>query len=167
MFLIGNVLSVISVAFLILSCVFNERKRVYQAQFWETAFCAASTAFFGAWSGLTTNAIALYRNYKNMEDTFSGRDMVITAALTIAAGLIVNVNGLIGVIPIFATLEITLVNYYARNPVCTKTGIMVNVALWMIYFFLIGSIPAAAGQLITLLMGAGSLVRRELTGRPA
>ena len=154
--MIGNVLSVISVAFLILSCCVGDRRRVYQMQFAETAMCAASTAFFGAWSGLTTNAIALYRNYKNMNDAFSHTDMIVTSVLTVAAGLIVNVNGLIGLIPIIATLEITYTNFYLKDVLRIKAGLLLNVALWMIYFFLIGSVPAGLGQLLTLLMGLRS-----------
>jgi len=156
-FMIGNLLSVISVAFLILSCCINDRRKVYQMQFVETATCAAATAFFGAWSGLTTNAIALYRNYKNMNDAFSRRDMIVTSILTVAAGLIVNVNGLVGLIPIMATLEITYTNYYLRNVLQIKAGILLNVTLWMIYFFMIGSVPAGLGQMITLLLGLRSL----------
>ena len=158
-FMIGNVLSVISVAFLILSCCLNNRREVYRMQFAETAACAAATAFFGAWSGLTTNAIALYRNYKNIDDAFSGRDMIATSILTVTAGLLVNVNGPVGLIPILATLEITCTNYFLKDIVRIKAGLLLNITLWMIYFFMIGSIPAGLGQMVTLLMGICSLLQ--------
>ncbi len=102
-------------------------------QIWETALCALVTIFFGAWSGL----------------------------LTLVIGVLVNTDGLIGLLPIIATLELTGFNHYAREIRMIKTGLILNVLLWAVYAFCIGNYVGVIGETAALALGVVSYFRME------
>ena len=157
--IIGNMISVAQVICLILSCCAPTREKVYALQFAETTLCALATVFFGAWSGLTTLLIAMYRNWRTMENRFSLMDMIVTSVLTAVLGVMVNADGLAGLLPVIATLQLTAFNYYVEDVRLTKGGLLLNVALWGIYSFCIRNYVGAFGQMITLVIGLVSLLR--------
>lgn len=161
--IIGNLISLLQVACLTLSCCAKTRRKVYALQMTEASLSALATVFFGAWSGLTTVLIAIYRNWRTMEDRFSAAEMVITAVLTVVIGVAVNTNGFIGLLPILATLELTAFNHYAHGIRLTKIGILINVLLWCIYGFGIGNIVGGCGEMFTFVVGLISLIRSGRT----
>ena len=158
---IGNLISVAQIICLTISCCASTRRRVYLYQFTETALCAVATIFFGAWSGLSTLVIALYRNWRTMEDKFSKTDMIVTGILTVVIGIAVNTDGWIGLLPIIATLQLTAFNHYVEDVKLTRIGVLINVVMWGIYAFGIRNYVGGVGEIVTLVIGVIALMRME------
>ncbi len=157
--IIGNLIAVLQMACLAASICAPNRKKVYQLQVAECVLSLLALIVFGAWSGTTTLLIALYRNWRTMEDKFSFREMVVTAILTVGLGLVVNNNGWIGLIPLVATLELTAFNHYAKSTFYTKVGLLINMVMWGIYAFCIGNFVTGFGEIIVMTVGIIALVR--------
>lgn len=159
--LIANLIAVVQVSCLAMSTCMPTRKRTYQMQLIECMLSLLMMVVLGAWSGFTTLVIAIYRNWRTMEDKFTAPEMVVTAVLTVVLGLAVNNDGLIGLLPIIATVELTAFNHYAKGIRMTRVGILINVLMWGTYAFCLGNIVSGCGEMVTLAVGIISLIRTE------
>ncbi|MCR5370867.1 MAG: YgjV family protein [Clostridium sp.] len=159
--LIANLIAVLQVTCLTLSTCAPTRRKVYRLQLIECMLSLLIMVVLGAWSGFTTLIIAVYRNWRTMEDKFSAPEMVVTAALTVIIGLMVNTDGFIGLLPIIATVELTAFNHYAKGIRMTKIGILINIMMWGIYAFCLGNIVSGCGEAVSFTAGLISLIRLE------
>ncbi len=78
--------------------------------------------------------------------------MTVFLILTIVAGVLANTRGLVGLLPVFATVEYTICCHYIVGEKATKCSIFVNVLLWVIYSFLICDLSTAVSDTIVLLL---------------
>ena len=162
--LIGNLISAAASVFLALSCVLNDRRRAYWCQLLESALLVVSSVFFGAWVRLITQALAVGRNALVIKDKLTVPLTAAFTAATVIIGLLVNTEGWLGLIPIGATVQLTLCNYYCRSMRSTKIGFLVNVVLWAAYSFcLLDYAYGVANTAIALasLLSLYRLIRRE------
>ena len=58
----------------------------------------------GAWSGLVTLLLSSLRMLLILYNTYNRRQMAVFCVLTVAVGLWVNTRGLLGLLPIVATV---------------------------------------------------------------
>ena len=135
--LLGNIVSAFASVFLAASCLVNNKRRAYLCQAAESVFLVISSLLLSSWAGASTQLIAVYRNVEVMEDRFSRRKLLICTLLTVGIGLAVNNRGLIGLIPIAATIQLSFCNRYARSLLGTKWAFFFNALLYIIYSFLI------------------------------
>ena len=164
--LIGNLISAAASVFLGLSCCVNDRRRAYFYQVLESALLVVSSVFFLAWVRLITQALAVERNLLVMKNRFTGRMTVLFSILAVGIGLAVNTEGLLGLMPIAATVQLTLCNYYCTSIRATKLGFLANVVLWGVYSFWILDFASGAAQVVIgviSLVSLRKLARRETT----
>lgn len=157
--IIGNIISFFAMLCLVASCSARDREKMYRFQLYETVLCTVASLFFGSYSGLSTQFIAIYRNWKVYKKRYTFLDMILSAVLIVIIGLIVNNRGLIGLIPIVATIELTLCNYYLKNPNAIHFSILLNTAMWMVYSLFIFDFSSVAGQIISISAGIYSSYR--------
>lgn len=155
--LIGNLISALASVFLAISCVVNDKRKAYFCQLMESVFLVLSSVFFLAWVRLITQAMAVGRNYLVMNDKFTVRLMWAFTIVGTAIGLAVNTEGWLGLMPIAATIQLTLCNYYCRSLKATKWGFLVNVLIWGTYSFLILDFAYGAANVAIAIAGAVSL----------
>lgn len=157
--LIGNGISLIAGIFLIISYCVNDVKKAYKYQFINAFILAISSVFFFSWTGVVTMLIAASRNLFVYYDRLTKNWTIIFLLITVVLGLNVNNLGLVGLLPIFAIMEITLCNYYLKEIKSLKVGFIVNSAIYIVYFFAIFDISSVAMESITALIGLVSLIR--------
>ena len=131
--LLGNVVSTFASVFLAASCLVNNKRRAYLCQAAESVLLVISSLLLSSWAGASTQLIAVYRNMEVMEDRFSGRKLLICTLLTVGIGLAVNNRGLIGLIPIAATIQLSFCNRYARSLWGIKWAFFFNGLLYIVY----------------------------------
>ena len=155
--LIGNLISAAASVFLAISCVVNDKRKAYFCQLMESALLVVSSVFFLAWVRLITQALAVGRNYLVMNDRFTVRLMWAFTIVGTVIGLAVNTEGLLGLMPILATVQLTLCNYYCRSLKATKWGFLANVLIWGAYSFLILDFAYGAANAAIAAAGTVSL----------
>ena len=67
--------------------------------------------------------------------------------------------GIAGVFGIAATVELALVNYYAKTLFGQKAGLLVNTALWLLYDIRVLDISSATAQAIMCVLTATAMAR--------
>ena len=157
--LVGNGISFIAGIFLIISYCVNDVKKAYKYQFINAFILAISSVFFFSWTGVVTMLIAASRNLFVYYDKLTKNWTIIFLLITVVLGLNVNNLGLVGLLPIFAIMEITLCNYYLKEIKSLKVGFIVNSAIYIVYFFAIFDISSVAMESLTALIGLVSLIR--------
>lgn len=162
--IIGNILSLFAAIFRALSSCVNERKKVFTCQFLECLILCVASGFFGSWSGITTLGLSAARNILVAKDKFNRNIMIIFVVLVAVSGALANNRGLIGLLPVFATLEYTICCYYVKGVLATKYSIFINIALWVAYCFVIFDFVTAVTDLAVLAVGAVSIVRMHIEG---
>ena len=156
--LIGNLISVLASFALLAGCLMKSPKKVYAMQVAENLILCVSSAFLGSWSGISTLLISTARNALLVKGRFDRRMMILFSVLVTVCGVWVNNRGVVGLLPVLATVILTVCNY-----------LIGNLALWAVYFFAITDIASGVTQIVVLaatlvsicrLKGAKSRVQR-------
>ena len=106
--IIGNILSFFAALFMVASCVVKRKQAVFFCQFLECALLAVASVFFGSLAGMTTLVLSAVRNLVVAKGRYTKPVMVAFVILTIVAGLLANTRGLVGLLPVLATVEYTI-----------------------------------------------------------
>ena len=156
---IGNIISFAAAVFLFAGGWTKDRDRTFIYQICESLLLCAANVCFRSWAGITTLLLAASRNYMVLKYRYTKKVMWFFVALTIAAGLAVNNVGIAGVFGIAATVELALVNYYAKTLFGQKAGLLVNTALWLLYDIRVLDISSATAQAIMCVLTATAMAR--------
>ncbi|MCF0134030.1 MAG: YgjV family protein [Blautia sp.] len=147
--LIGNAISFVAAIALLMGCIVESPKKVYLLQVVENAVLCLSSIVFGSWTGLSTLSLSIIRSVLLMKNKYDKKWMVILSALIVVFGAYLNEMGLIGWLPILATVQWSVCSYYARKIIPIKIGMLVNILMWMVYFFAIWDFSSGIAQIIT------------------
>ena len=113
--LLGNLISFLASLMLTAGCLMKDPKKVYAMQVAENLTLVVSSVCFGSWSGITTLLISTVRNVLLVKGHFDKKRMYLFSVLVTVCGLAVNNKGWIGLLPVLATVILTVCNYYARS----------------------------------------------------
>ena len=157
--IIGNCISAVASVFLAISNCAQSQKKIYLFQLLETATFCLSSVFFASWAGLSTLLVSLVRNILVVKNRLRKWHVYLFAVLVVLIGLYINNRGVLGLLPIAATVEITFANYYAKSVPLIKVSVLFNTILWAVYSFLIWDFAAGISETLISILGAVSLVQ--------
>ena len=157
--LIGNIISFAAAIFLAVSCVVKSRKQIFILQFMNCAVLAVASYFFGSSAAITTLALCCIRNIFIMKDKFSVPVMTVILILVIACGILTNNRGIIGLLPVIATVEYTICCHYITDVDKTRISILVNEAIWIIYSFLVLDFSTAITDIIVVTVDIAAITK--------
>ncbi|WP_407423420.1 YgjV family protein [Methanobrevibacter sp.] len=156
--LVGNGISFFAGIFLIISYCVNDPKKAYKHQFLNAFILAVSSVFFYSWTGVVTMLIAASRNAMVYYDRLTRNWVIFFLIVTVVLGVYVNNLGWVGLLPVFAIIEITLCNYFLKEIKSIKTGFIINSAIYIVYFMAILDFASVAMESVTALIGLVSLI---------
>lgn len=156
--IVGNAISFFAGIFLIISYSVNDPKKVYKYQFFNAFILAISAVFFFSWTMVVTMLIAASRNTLVYYDRFTRNWSIVFLIIAVVFGGYINTLGFIGLLPIIATIEITLCNYLLKEIKSIKMGFILNSLIYIVYFFIIFDLASVAMESITVLIGFSSLI---------
>ena len=107
--LLGNLISFLASLMLTAGCLMKDPKKVYAMQVAENLTLVVSSVCFGSWSGITTLLISTVRNVLLVKGHFDKKRMYLFSVLVTVCGLAVNNKGWIGLLPVLATVILTVV----------------------------------------------------------
>ena len=85
--------------------------------------------------------------------------MTVILILVIACGVLTNNRGLIGLLPVIATVEYTICCHYITDVGKTRISILVNEAIWIIYSFLVLDFSTAITDIIVVTVDIVSIAK--------
>ncbi len=144
---------------LFLGCCTTDTRKIYGYQIAENGILCLSSLVFGSYSGLVTLSLAIFRNVLLMKDQYTRNWMIGLSILITAGGVLVNTKGIVGLFPVLATLIWTIANYYFRDVFYVKIFLLINIALWTIYFFVIWDFSSGIAQVVMGMICVISLYR--------
>ena len=160
--ILGNLISFLASIALTAGCLMKDPKKVYVMQVTENLILVVSSACFASWSGISTLLVSTVRNILLVKGTFDKRMMYLFMVLVTGCGLAVNNKELIGLLPVLATVILTVCNYYAKEILAIKWSLFVNIMLWAVYFFAILDVISGITQIVIAAVTLASIVQLHI-----
>lgn len=156
--LIGNIISLVAGIMVVLSIWVNDSKRAYKFQIYSALVLMVSSLFFESFVGFFIFLIIAIRLMFVYKDRLSLRWTIFFLVVPVSVALAVNTLGFIGLIPVIATIQITICNYAYKDIRWIKLSFIVNEAFYIIYFLLVYDFVSTAVQIITVVIGCISYI---------
>ena len=153
--LIGNIIGLLGSIAMVISTIIKEKKKILISQSIQLTFLTISNLILNSLTGALVNIVSIIRNiltYKNKLNKFY---LSIIILLTIST-LFMNNRGLIGLIPVIATLGMLVED--DRN---FKIIILLAVILWSIHDYYIKSYTTFAFDLFSILGSGYSIIKQS------
>lgn len=157
--LIGNIISFAAAIFLAASCVVRDRKQVFILQFMNCAVLALASYFFGSYAAISTLALCCVRNVFITKDRFTRPVMTVIVILVIICGVLTNNRGIVGLMPVFATVEYTMCCYFITNIKKTKISILLNELIWLVYSFIVQDYSTALTDVAVIIVDIVAILK--------
>lgn len=157
--LIGNIISFAAAVFLAVSCVVKDRKQVFILQFMNCAVLALASYFFGSYAAISTLALCCVRNVFITKDKFTRPVMTVIVILVIICGVLTNNRGIIGLMPVLATVEYTMCCYFITNIRKTKISILLNESIWLVYSFIVQDYSTALTDVAVIIVDIVAILK--------
>ena len=161
-FLFANALSLVAALFMCLAAVAGRRRLVYFYQSADCVFLLLAQLIFGYPSSALMLGLGAVRNLLVSRSRYSFRLMtvflILTVALSAASGGIFSLS----VLPLFATVLMTLAPIYAVGILSTKLFLMTTQLIWVIYSVLIFDIATAVSNSVAALLALASILQYAL-----
>ncbi len=143
-----QILSFAGASLLLYSTFAKTKHNILLIQCGDCAFNASACFLVGSYSAVVTNVLSLIRNLINIGNGNKKVVSAIFAALLLMIGVLVNRNGIIGLLPSIASVEYTLWMCYAKTARTLKAGLLINVSMWLIHDFAMGLYPAMTADAV-------------------
>lgn len=152
--IIGNIFSLLSAICIAVSVVKKSKKSLIGWQIFDVIFCILSNIALYTYAALTTNSVALIRNILAYKNKLSKNITWFLLILCIVAGLWANNRGIIGLFPVIASAEYTILMYITKNEQQMRWALVINLMLWLIHDFYVQAYPSSLTDLVLSLWTA-------------
>lgn len=145
--ILGNLLSLCAVVCLAISVVKKNKKSLIAWQVSDTAFFVASTLVLRSYSAVVTNSVSLLRNLCAYYGKLNKALAIFFCGIIVVIGLYLNNRGVIGWLPMIASIQYTICMYVTKNEQQMRYALAFNLILWIIHDFYIQSYPSAINSI--------------------
>ena len=130
----------------------DSRRRMLIYQTVDCVLLAIAQVIFGIPSGASVLMLGATRNLIMLKGRFGFGMMICFSTLSVVLGTLTNSSGLLGFIPIIASLVLTVGLYAAESTVANKLVIFLNLFIWSAYSFVISDFATGVSN------GASALI---------
>ena len=145
--ILGNIFSLCAVICLSVSVTTNNKKSLIGWQILDTSFFIASTFVLKSYAAVTTNSVSLVRNILAYKYGLNKIMTFCLCTIMVIIGVYLNNRGIIGFLPIIASIEYTIGLYLTKNSQQMRYIIILNLLLWFIHDTYIQAYPAALNDM--------------------
>ena len=156
---IGNLISLSGAAFLISSAITENKRRLYLYGVFECILLFIAQLFFGQGAAAVSLLIAAFRNLLLYLERYTRKKVTVFFLLSLVMGLLFNTGGLLGLLPVAASLIFTVSTYYAKSYIKIKISLFFNLFLWTLYSALIFDFASAIVNFFSLMFAALSIFK--------
>ena len=141
--IVGNIFSLLSAVCVAISVIKKSKNDLIWWQIFDIMFCILSNIALYTYSALTTNSVALIRNFLAYKNKLTKNLTWILFFLCIIVGLWANNRGVIGLFPILASTSYTIFMYITKNAQQMRWALVSNLILWLVHDIYVQSYPLA------------------------
>lgn len=156
--IIGNIISFVAAVLLGLSCWCKNPKRVFIYQFIENLFLSLSSIVFGSYSAAVSTLLSTVKSFIIVKGRYTKKTMIFFVISIAVLGFLTNTKGLIGLLPVIATVQFTYCNYKLTDIKGIKWTFIINLLIWDVYAFWIKDFSSGIAWAITLILTIVSLM---------
>ena len=138
----GNFVALLGSLIMVYLGTIKETKKIIFIQTIQISLFTLSTLILGGFSGTIVNAISVVRNILCYKDKLTNTAKAILILLCIPPCLIFNNLGILGLLPLIATVAFTCF-MNVKSPIKLKFLLIITLILWVIYDVLIYSYTSA------------------------
>lgn len=146
--ILGNILSLLAVLCMGVSVVVKSKKALIGWQILDTVFFIASTLVLRSYSAVVANTVSLIRNIYAYQGRLTKKLTWVFCFLSVIIGLYLNNRGIIGWLPVVATLQYTVCLYITKNEQQMRYALAFNLVFWSIHDFYIQSYPSGINNVV-------------------
>jgi hypothetical protein len=136
----------------------NKSKMMY-VQVADCSFNALACLFAGGYSGCVTCVLCGIRNCFNAKKKMPVWLLVVFCVLFLTTGIIFNQAGIIGWLPIIASLQYTICTAISNSTQKLRVIIIINTGLWLIYYIVMHLYPSICMAIIIIIASTFNLIR--------
>ena len=159
MIIIANIFTAIGELFMAYSTFSKSKKNMLIVQVCDCIFNLIGCLFIGAYSAAVVNIIAGTRNLLNAKNKNNIYINGLLVAVLVWLGLILNKNGLIGLLPVLASLIYTICSYMLKSAQGLRYIICFNMIMWFVHDFSIGLYSSACFDVLILVVSFINIIR--------
>ena len=160
--IIGNITSIGAMICDSYSGTRRTRRDMLLAQIVSQFFYIASSIVLKAYSATTQNVVTVFRNLVAIKKDPSKKMAIFFTALPVVLGLIFNNRGLMGLIPIVANLEYSIVMFACpKNVNAIKLALIVNSLLFTVFNFYVLNFVSAVACIVICVTTAISIYKSK------
>ena len=158
-YLIATCLSVVTACFTAAASWVPDKEKTYLFQVAQCLVYAAASYFYGVYTTIITMFICAARNYLAAKDRFTLNTAIVFSVLGIGLGIIFNNSGLVGVVPIAATVVYNFGCCICKKLVAVKWNIIINLLFWMTYDAVISDFASLLMDTIGMAAAVAAILR--------
>ena len=133
-------------------------KRVFIYQFIENLVLSLSSLVFGSYSAAVSTLLSTAKSFVIVKGRYTKKIMIFFVVAIAVLGILTNTKGLIGLLPVIATVQFTYCNYRFTDIKGIKWTFIVNLLIWDVYAFWIKDFSSGIAWAITLVVTVVSLM---------
>ena len=131
--IVANVISIVGLIFFFISSFMKKRRNVALAQIGCSGLNFIAWLLLGAYSAAVQDAISVLRNTVIVLKKQNKIIDIIFIVLALSLGIVFNVDGWLGVLPIFANCQYTIILLKTSNIKLIKLSMAISCICWTIY----------------------------------
>ena len=155
----ASALSVLTAFFTAASAWVPDRKKSFILMVIQCLVYSAASWFYGVYATIPMMLLSALRNYLIAEERFTLKICIPFCAAAAVLGLAFNNAGIIGIVPVLATVQMSLTCCLFRGLLSSKMSITGNLILWLIYDILIRDVASFIMDCISTMTGLAAIVR--------
>lgn len=145
--ILGNIFSLCAVICLAVSVLKKSKKSLIGWQVLDTCFFIASTFVLKSYSAVVTNTVSLVRNLFAYKGKLDKKMTWLFCGVIVIIGLYLNNRGVIGWLPVIASVQYTICLYVTKNEQQMRWALAFNLLFWFVHDAYIQAYPAALNDL--------------------
>ena len=161
MFILGEIFSFLSSACLALSSLQKNKRNMMIWHSANTCFYCLSNLCLGGYSAVVTSALTLTRNTLQIKGRLNRTITALICLLMILIGCLFNNRGLIGLLPITASVIYTLCVYLVHSPQGMRLALLANLAQYAVFDFTLRAYPAFISGIVIIVITLGKYIREK------
>lgn len=152
MIILGEFFSLLAALCLAYSTFSNIKNKMILWQAINAIFYGLSNLLLGGYTAVVTNILTLCRNVLQVNGKLNKTSTVIICILMIGIGVCFNNNGLLGLLPIIASVSYTICIYVLKSAQKMRVALVINLIQWLFFDFFIKAYPMFVMDLIIIII---------------
>ena len=162
---LGELFSLLSSLCLAYSTFGKDKQRMLLWQTVNAGFYSVSCLFLGGYAAVASNLLTIIRNVLQLKKKMTRKLAAVLCVFIVVLGTLCNNRGLLGFLPVTASVIYTIMLYAARSPRQMHLAVIVNMLQWAAFDCVIRAYPSLGMDIVIISLSVLNLCRRSTTAQ--